>query len=274
MSAQPASFLTIPSELRNAIYCYVFTPHHEDTITSYKEEHPDPIAEALNLECPLELRLCHPHQLCLLQTCKQVHNEAHLLALSMTGFHITGERSYPDCFAARAGVLRDAKVSALRHITLTSRIASLRALNETWEGLPFGNPALDLETLTIVPTRADSSRSAYQEVADLSMSHTLAYIFAETLKGLRNVKMVQVQNRGCFNEVVWKLVYRSLVYRTWRWGGGRCGLRFQCSEDDLNGDEWFKVWLKDGVEGREVGDEVVRLVGASGELPDPDLFNI
>jgi hypothetical protein len=142
-------------------------------------------------------------------------------------------------------------------------------MNETWGGLPFGNASLNLDTLTIVPTRADSSRSAYQEVADLSQSHTLAYIFAETLKGLRNVSMVRVINRGCFNEVVWRLLYRATVYRMWRWGGGRCGVRFECSSDEVgDGEEWFRIWLKEGgEEGSDVGEEVVRLVGISGELP-------
>ena len=145
-------------------------------------------------------------------------------------------------------------------------------MNETWRGLPFGNSDLDLETLTIVPTRADCSNSSYREVADLSQSHTLAYIFAETLKGLRNVRVVQVRNRGCFNEVVWKLVYRSLVYRMWRWGGERCGVRFQCSGEDEETDAgWFRVWLRDDDVGCEVGEEVSRLVGGSGELPDPNL---
>ncbi len=78
--------------------------------------------------------------------------------------------------------------------------------------------------------------------------------------------MVRVMNRGCFNEVVWRLLYRATVYRVWRWGGGKCGIRFECNEDD-GGEEWFRVWLKDGEEGSEVGDEVVRLVGISGELP-------
>ena len=81
--------------------------------------------------------------------------------------------------------------------------------------------------------------------------------------------MVEVRNQGCFNEVVWKLVYRSLVYRIWRWGGERCGVRFLCNGEDEEG--WFRVWLKDGDEGSEVGEEVVKLVGGSGEMPDPNI---
>lgn len=151
-------------------------------------------------------------------------------------------------------------------------------MNESWDGLPFGNRNLRLSTLTIVPTRADPGGSAYREVADLSQSHTLAYVFGETLKTLRNVGVLKVHNSGCFNEVVWKLVYRSTVYRMWRWGGGRCGVRFECSgeETEGTGEEWFCAWMDEGGEnGVEVGEEVIRLVGASGELPaDPREFGI
>lgn len=266
-----ASFLTIPTELRNAIYLYVFTPDPAtDTPTS--NHPPDLLATALELQHQPKHEQRSPSQLHILRSCRQIHDEANQLALSLTAFHVQGETSYPDCFALRASNLRSTKLTALRHITLTSRISHLRAMNEAWQGVPFGCPELDLETLTIVPTRADCSNSSYREVADLSQSHTLAYIFAETLKGLRNVRVVQVRNQGCFNEVVWKLVYRSLVYRMWRWGGGRCGVRFQCSaEDDGSEEGWFRGWLRDDDVGCEVGEEVMRLVGGSGEIPDPNV---
>ena len=276
MSSETApSLLTLPSELRNSIYLHIFSPEVANAAVPYDEPR-DALATALRLQKQsgqIEGGPCSSQHLRLLQTCKQIHNEANLLAISMTAFHVTGENSYPDCFALRcSSSLRDDKLAAIRHITLTAKTAHLRALNETWGGLPFGNPALDLETLTVIPKRPDTSHTAYAEVADLSQSHTLAYIFAETLKTLRNVRVVQIRNAGCFNDVVWRLVYRSLVYRIWRWGGGRCGLRFQCSgEEEENGEQWFRVWLKEGDEGSEVGEEVVRLVGGSGQMPDPNI---
>lgn len=152
-------------------------------------------------------------------------------------------------------------------------------MNESWDGFPFGHRDLRLATLTIIPTRADPGGSAYREVADLSQSHTLAHIFAETLKKLRNVGVLQVRNSGCFNEVMWKLVYRSTVYGMWRWGGGRCGVRFECSGEEVEGtgEEWFCAWIGEEGDrkGFEVGDEVVRLVGASGYLPaDPRVLGL
>lgn len=133
-----------------------------------------------------------------------------------------------------------------------------------------------------MPRRPDCSSSAYAEIADLSQCHTLAYIFAETFKGLKNVTVVEVRNHGCFNAVVWRIVYRSLVYRLWRWGGGKCGLRFECpsvpaagsavqQHDPDEQDAWFKVHLRPAVDleaGREVGEEVRRLAG--GEMPEID----
>ena len=216
------------------------------------------------------------HTLSVLQTCRQIHTEAHLLALSLSNFDVAGPNSHPDYFTNLTSHLCLSKVNAIRHVTLTARVSQLRALNEAWHGLPFGCPNLFLDTLTIVPTKPDVHHSAYAEVADLSQSHTLAYIFAETFKRLRNVRVVEVRNRGWFNEVVWRLVYRALVYRMWRWGGDHCGVRFLCCGDEVGvGDgqeQWFRIWPGDAEgEGWEVGEEVRRLVGANGQMPDPNL---
>lgn len=121
-----------------------------------------------------------------------------------------------------------------------------------------------------MPKRADTAGSAYAEVADLSQSHTLAYILAETLKTLRNVRRVVVRNQGCFTDLVWRLVYRSLVYRLWRWGGSLCGLGFREWEDG-EGQSGFEVLCrftrgkeveKEGW--RDVLQEVNRLIGGEG----------
>ena len=83
-----------------------------------------------------------------------------------------------------------------------------------------------------------------------------------------------VKNDGCFNEVVWRLFYRSFVYRLWRWGGAACGIRFESGETQPGGSErgenqWFKVYTRDDeVRGVECGMEVCRLVGQTGEVPD------
>jgi len=286
--ALEASFLSLPIEIRNTIYLHVFNPV-QPAETGWQIpylEPTDPLAAALqqqrlNSESLLPA-LSKPRTLRLLQTCHKVHSEAHLLALSHTTFHVSNDTCHPSTFASRLGPMRAGKVSAIRHVTLTAKISHLRAMNETWVGYPFGNTTLTLETLTIIPKRPDASFSAYQQVADLSQGHTLAHIFTETFKCLKNVRVVVVRNEGCFNDTVWRLVYRSLVYRIWRWGGGKCGLRFEyCAEgpggleERVEGrEESFRVWLQEGSEGREVGDEVARLVGRTGTLPDPNLLSL
>lgn len=283
-SSPPASLLTIPCELRNAIYSYVFCADSSPTVHPPFAREPNSLLSALQLEPPPSLPRSDTadpedptNNLPLLLTCRQIHAEAHALALHHTAFTLSGPAADPDCFASLAAPLLSSphtKLPALRHLTLHARIAHLRALNERWNGLPFGQPGLHLHTLTLVPRKPACHASAYAEVADLSQSHTLAYIVAETAKTLRQVRCVVVRNGGCFNEVVWRLVYRSLVYRIWRWAGPRAGLRFECSGELVaEGEEWLKVWIGEGDgaggdEGRgarEVGEEVVRLVGGKGE---------
>ncbi|KAK0312183.1 hypothetical protein LTR01_003097 [Friedmanniomyces endolithicus] len=270
-----AHLFTLPTELRNAIYLYIFSPTPGDTSPASSPPTPDPLALALRFDkspYPSNPSSTPPSTspLRLLLTNRQIHSEAALLAISLTPFHLAGPLADPENFALRSRLLSPAKLGAIRHLTLTARISHLRALNETWAGLPFGSPELQLETLTIVPRRPDCSSGAYAEVADLSQSHTLAYVFTETFKGLRGVGVVEVRNQGCFNDVVWRILYRGVVYRLFRWGGGECGVRFECSAEDGGGEQeaWFRVLFQGSREGgNEVGAEVRRLAG--GELPDP-----
>lgn len=282
---EPASLLTIPCELRNTIYMHVFEPDLSD-LDRNLPACPDELAIALRLrDRGSYLAACYnanraARKLRILQTCRQIHDEAGLLALSMTPFHVNGDCSYPDVFDLRSRPLSTAKISAIRHLTLSAKISNLRALNEAWDNHPFGHPSLQLETLTIVPNRPEVHAPAFVEIADLSQSHTLSYIFSETLKGLRNVAAIEVRNHNCFNEVVWKLFYRSLVYRMWRWGGGQCGVRFESGELRPGGSEakenqWFRAYLLDGdSRGFECGEEVCRLVGQTGEVPNPNMAGV
>ncbi|KAK0353021.1 hypothetical protein LTR91_001941 [Friedmanniomyces endolithicus] len=193
---QPAHLLTLPTELRNAIYLYIFDSIPSDTSPPTSSPHPDPLAFALRFDKSTYLPNSYSNAvstlpLRLLLTNRQIHSEASLLAFSQTRFHLAGSLACPETFASRSRLLPRAKLSAIRHLTLTARISHLRALNETWAGLPFGSAGLQLETLTIVPRRPDCCSSAYAEVADLSQSHTLAYVFTETFKGLRGVGVVE-----------------------------------------------------------------------------------
>ncbi|QIX01348.1 hypothetical protein AMS68_006865 [Peltaster fructicola] len=274
MSTAPTSFFTLPAELRNQIYGLVWS--RNDNIPSAAPER-SPLAEALLLDTHRSGKAKSEPQygahMALLLVCRQIRTEADLLALSRTTFHLTGKSVLPDAFHSQISTLSTCQIKSIRKLTLTARVTHLRAMNEAWEGLPFGHPCLHLDRLVIVPQKPDTSGSCYAEVADLSQCHTLAYVLAETLKSLRRVTCVEVQNHGCFNGLVWRLLYRCLVYRMWRWGGIACGLKFAASDagDDDSGKEWFKVMIGDEHEGHEVGAEVCRLMGKEGM--DPGLFS-
>lgn len=265
----PSALLTLPPELRNQIYHLLFT-----TSNAYEIQKATPPTQLPSLadfgKPSLKTNTntrTPPNNASLLLANRQLYTETHLLYLTSTPFHLSGTYTEPSSFITRLSTLGDAKASSIRHVVLTAQILQLQALNECWNGTPFGHPSLRLDSLTIVPRRPAMCGSAYAEVADLSQSHTLAYILAETLKSLRGVKRVVVRNECCFGESVWRLVYRSLVYRLWRWGGRLCDLGLR----ELDGECAFEVLCGMGKVERaaelgwqDVLQEVNRLIGAEG----------
>ena len=91
MSSETApTLLTIPCELRNAIYHYIFTP--DPAVKAVFTHSLDPLATQLQVFRPIERRRRQSqNELQILRTCRQIHDEAHQLALSVTGFDVTGE---------------------------------------------------------------------------------------------------------------------------------------------------------------------------------------
>ena len=277
----PLTFLTLPPEIRNQVYSYIFIPPVNEPIPRAPEI-ASPLAIALQLDSPpcsplrdqdddSPLPTHQPIPLSTLLTCHQIHREAQLLAISTTTFHLHSTSAEPEHFTLRTLPLSSAKLGAIKHLTLTARITQLRALNETWNGQPFGNSSLHLDTLTLVPRRPDATKSAWAEVAELDQCHTLAHVLAETFKTLGKVGEVKVVNLGCFGEGVWRLVYRHLVFKVWRWGGMNCGVRFECSGSGDGDGGWFKAFLgqvgSEGMKGSDAGDEAYRLLTAEGTSP-------
>lgn len=219
--------LKLPPELRNQIYTHIWSD--EDASSAFR--------------------------LAPLLTCRQLRDEACLLAITRTIFHLYGTSALPEEFLCRIKSLSSYQIKAIRTLRLTAKISHLRALNETWQGLPFGHSLLYLDRLVITPMRPDVTTSCYAEVADLSQCHVLAYVLTEALKSMKNLRVLEVQNAGCFNEHIWKLLYRGLIYQLWRWGGSRCGMRFVQEHD------YFRVMIgEDWQEGNEAGDELARLL--------------
>jgi len=277
--SMPAShLLSIPPELRNVIYDLIYTtpspylplaktssaPASRPSLTSFGRTSPldDLSAETSNRH------LCG-----LVRCCRQLQAETQLLYLSRTVFNLPGPYATPEYFNSLLTPLSVDKISHIRHITLTGRINNLRALNESWNGRPFDNPNLYLSTLTIIPRRPQSHGAQYAEVADLSQSHTLAYVLAESLKSLKGVERIIVRNdEECFNPIVWRLVYRSLVYRLFKWGSVNLGLKFR---QDGSGDEaWFEILLDPAIATVEDGwndapTEIQSLMGVSEPTANP-----
>lgn len=269
-------FLSLPPELRNSIYELLFTTPspYTPSVTLTSKPTPQPLCLTnFGGPSPLDELPANPsslHLSALARACKQLHSETHLLYLSRTCFHLSGPCATPEYFSTLVSPLSHVSLQHIRHITLTARISHLRALNESWHGSPFGNPHLQLDTLTIVPRRPKPTEPHYAEIADLSQSHTLAYVLAETLKTLKGVDRLVVRNDDlCFNNVVWRLVYRSLVYRLWRWGGASVGFMFR--QDPTPADSWFEILVENHrqpwhhEEWRDAPTEIKHLLGRDGE---------
>ena len=307
------TLLTLPPEIRNAIYADVFISPINDTdpipivppinsplakgLLLDPRKHPPQCSPTSDLsrsdsndnnnkdgndsKTTIPIPTCRrPSHLDTLLTCRQIHREVQLLALSTSIFHLHSTSALPEQFALQAHPLTPAKLRALKHLTLTARITQLRALNETWNGRPFGNSSLALETLTIVPQRPDAGNTAWAEVAELNQSHTLSHVLAETFKTLQGVKEVRVLNMGCFGDGVWPLVYRHIVVKIWTWGGTNCGLRFEQGGEGEKG--WFRTFLEQlgddgdddsaggggGCRGEDAAVEAHRLLGIAGTNPN------
>jgi hypothetical protein len=234
------SFLHLPAELRIHIYDLVFIESCPYTYPVHSPLGSNP--SLVDFGRPSILDETQPFTCqSLLLTCRQIYNETQHLHLQRTTFAIGAHCAHPDAFSRLCTTnLSPPLVSQLRHITLVGRINHLRALNESWNGVPFANPHLSLQTLLLVPRRPVQYDLHHAEMADLSTAHTISYILSETLKNLHRVERVIVRNENdCFNDLVWKVIYTSMISRLLRWGGKLCSCRFR------RGHGWFEV-LPDG----------------------------
>ncbi|KAI4745866.1 hypothetical protein E4T50_03855 [Aureobasidium sp. EXF-12298] len=241
-----SSLLNLPAELRNQIYDLLFIETCPYTCTANDNSTSKSLAD-FGRPTNLDDTMATPVQPLLL-TCRQMYKETQLLHLQRTSFTVGGIYADPEAFGRLCTAsLSPSLARELRHITLVGRINRLRALNESWNGIPFGNQHLTLETLVLVPRRPAQYDRHYAEIADLDSAHTLSYTLSETLKNLHNVERVVVRNEDdCFNAVVWKVIYRNLISRLLRWGGKLCSCRFR------EGDNWFEVL----VDGRDADPDV------------------
>jgi hypothetical protein len=253
------SLLTLPAELRNQIFDLLFIETCPYTLAANDTSTSRCLAD-FGRPSNLDETTATPVQPLLL-ACRQIHTETQLLHLQRTSFIIGGPYADPEDFKRLCTTnISPLLAKQIRHITLVGRINRLRALNESWNGMPFGCRHLSLETLVLIPRRPAQYDRHYAEIADLDSAQTLSYTLSETLKNLHNVKRVIVRNEDdCFNAVVWKVVYRNLISRLLRWGGKLCSCRFR------EGDGWFEVLVDgrdaDPVVYRDADTEFQRVIG-------------
>jgi len=280
------SFLSLPPELRNQIYQLLFVQQEYGPSTTTGVVKPLELTSFGRDTSYDNVRSGSESNANLLRVCRQIYQETHLLYWDTTLFHLKGGYAEPKAFQAIVSAIPEPLQPAIKHIVITGKLNHLRCLNEQWNSVPFGKDSLYLDTLTIVPKRPEIHGSVYTAVVDQDQSRTIAHVLAETLKSLRNVRVVVLRNDGSYNPTVWRLLYTGLVYRLWRWGGRLCGLGFREMESEdgfeiLCGDAFEELRVdsrdeslkKTNMEWRDIGEEMHRLMGGEGSRDGMDGSN-
>ncbi|GAB7346133.1 hypothetical protein MBLNU457_4882t1 [Dothideomycetes sp. NU457] len=257
--ASVPTFLSLPPELRNQIYHLLYVQQEYCPSTTKGPIKPLELTSFGRDTTYDNIQTTTKNNGNLLRVCRQIHHETHLLYWDTSLFHLTGAYAEPKAFDSIVSAIPRSRQSAIKHIVLTAKLNHLRCLNEQWNSVPFGNDSLSLDTLTIIPIKPEIHGNLYEEVVDLNQSHTIAHVLTETLKSLRNVRVVVLRNEGCYKPVVWKLLYSGLVYRLWRWGGRLCGLGFR----ELISGDGFEILSGDAHEELKARSKEERLDEAS-----------
>ncbi|KAF2476723.1 uncharacterized protein BDR25DRAFT_300596 [Lindgomyces ingoldianus] len=106
-------FLSLPAELRNAIYVFVFPTHdHLKRLNDAEAEQRD----VLDVSGPRAFR-CAGRDLALLLVCRQVYSEAHVLAFSLTKFLVLHESAETTRQALIFAKFPTEKLSCIKSLT-------------------------------------------------------------------------------------------------------------------------------------------------------------
>lgn len=134
---EPASLLTLPSEIRSYILEYVFDDNFSHTGLTKRDERGN---TTVNHSYSAAARLAP------LLTCKRLYLEGRIPALKCTHFLLTN--LYINV-SERLSRLSDKQLEALRSIALVADSRHFRGMR-SWSDNAFGNSALRLDNLTIV----------------------------------------------------------------------------------------------------------------------------
>jgi hypothetical protein len=158
-------FLDLPGELRNAIYEEVFRHDEWDFAQHYDANgRPGRILSAGRVESPKRLEST---RLALIQTCKQIHEEAWRVGFATTRFCIaaTAKKTHSDIgqyIWTRAAVLPEIRIDYIKHLTINTDTFDPHEGNMNRHGkwtINRGLITLQLESLTLVTSAFRTSQT-------------------------------------------------------------------------------------------------------------------
>ncbi|CZT15117.1 uncharacterized protein RCC_01012 [Ramularia collo-cygni] len=165
VQARTNGFETLPCELRLQILEHVFADNLDHSVFN---------GHGMSTGLLLDDKYMAHHHLQPLLTCRQMYQDASLLAMSRTNFVVSNLFfRVPE----RLARLHVKQIEALRSIAFVADARHFRELI-AWNGSPFGMPGLQLETLTIILHRS-------------SFWHYLFDFTADVVKLLRNLKGIR-----------------------------------------------------------------------------------
>lgn len=177
----------MPAEIRNSIFEYAF----KQSGAGFKLKNKGVVVLDEDYSAQLQLQC--------LRTCKQIHMDAGLLAFHRTAFVTTNLFiNIPD----RLAQLPTEHLEALRSITFVADARRFRKLHvHHWKTSPFGIPALDLDTLTVVLHRS----SAYHYLFDFTAN------IVQLLRNLQGIRRFVFVKNEAFVKGSFKTWYNRLV---------------------------------------------------------------
>lgn len=171
---EKTGFFTLPAELRTAIYDLVFLDTRPVALTRSSNV-PYELCETYNASDHLQPLL----------TCRQFHDDAHLLAFSRTTFVVRNPYIAADIAERLTSRLRPEQVQSLRHIAIVAEARHFRQMRQ-WKSCAFGLSALRLDDITIV-----LHRSSYCHY--LSDFNAMMAVLLRELQGVQRITYVRNQ---------------------------------------------------------------------------------
>ena len=173
--SEAPTLLTLPAEIRISILEHLFAHRPADGFRTHDDTGETQLDDNFSVNAWLQS----------LSTCRQMHCDATLIAFNKTAF-VANSLFVANIIPERLATLHAKQVAAIRSISFVADARHFRKLVD-WGEHPFGVPALDLDTLTIVLHRS----SFWHYLFDFTTG------IARLLRNLKGVRrFVFVRNRA------------------------------------------------------------------------------